>query len=79
LSGRTSERYLLRFIGGPCDGLEEVSSLAHERLLRSPSISEMVRAMETADPEQELPDFSAEYQLVSLDRVRDVAEYRPAR
>ncbi len=79
MPARAPERYLLRFIGGPCDGLEEVSSLARERLLRSPSISDMVRAMETADPEQEPPDFSAEYQLVSLDREHDVAEYRPAR
>ena len=71
--------FLLRFIGGPCDGLEEVAPYADERVLRSPSISEMVRAMETADPAHDLPDFSAEYQLVSLDRERDVAEYRPAR
>jgi hypothetical protein len=79
MSARTPERYLLRFIGGPCDGLEEVSDLAQERLLRSPSMSEMMRAIETADPEEEPPDFAAEYQLVSLDRERDVAEYRPAR
>jgi hypothetical protein len=79
MSSHTPERYLLRFIGGPCDGLEEVSNLAHERLLRSPSLSEMMRAIETADPEEKPPDFSAEYQLVSLDRERDVAEYRPAR
>jgi hypothetical protein len=79
MSARTPESYLLRFIGGPCDGLEEVSSSAQERLLRSPSVSEMVRAMETADPGQEMPDFSAEYRLVSLDRAREIAEYRPAR
>jgi hypothetical protein len=71
--------YLLRFIGGPSDGLEELAASAQERLLRSPAISEMVRAMETADPDEELPDFSAEYQLVSLDRMREVAEYRVAR
>jgi hypothetical protein len=71
--------YLLRFIGGPSDGLEELAPSAQERLQRSPAISEMVRAMETADPDEELPDFSAEYLLVSLDRTREVAEYRVAR
>ena len=70
---------LLRFIGGPCDGLEEVALRADERLVRAPSISEMVRAMETADPDRDLPEFSVEYRLVSLDRERAVAEYRPAR
>ena len=71
--------YLLRFIGGPSDGLEELAASVQERLQRSPAISEMVRAMETADPDEELPDFSAEYLLVSLDRAREVAEYRVAR
>lgn len=71
--------YLLRFVGGACDGLEEVSPAAHRRLLRSPAISEMVRAMETADPGQEPPDFSTEYELIWLDRAREVAVYEPAR
>ena len=70
---------LLRFIGGPCDGLEEVAPHAEARLTRAPSISEMVRAMETADPDHDLPEFSVEYRLVSLDRERAIAEYHPAR
>jgi hypothetical protein len=71
--------YLLRFIGGPCDGLEEESTSIAERLQRSPWISEMVRAMETAEPGSKLPDFSAEYRLVSLDKAREIAEYQLVR
>jgi len=68
---------ILRFEGGPLDGKEETSDGTPHLMFRTPLISEMMLAVETADPGEEPPDFGATYELVGLP-VGGVARYRLA-
>ncbi len=68
---------ILRFDGGPMDGLEEDlprGSPPH-LIFRTPPVSAIVRAMETARYGEQPPDFGATYELVDVDRVAGVAMY----
>jgi hypothetical protein len=67
---------LLRFEGGPVDGLEESSNSAPTTLFRSPRMSEMLRATETAE-QTEVPLFGALYELVHFNEIIGVALYWP--
>lgn len=57
---------ILHFLGGPMDGLEEESEYAPQILFRTPPISELVRAVETARHGEEPPDFGATYVLADV-------------
>jgi hypothetical protein len=69
---------ILRFDGGPMDGLEEeqASGSPPALIFRTPPVSAIVRAMETARYGEEPPDFGATYELVDVDYVADVATYQ---
>jgi hypothetical protein len=73
---RCSRVVILRFEGGPMDGLEEESVDAPFLLFRTPPVGEIVRAVETADDAEEPPDFGATYVLAEVDRVAELARYR---
>jgi hypothetical protein len=68
---------LLRFEGGPVDGHEESSNTAPSVLFRTPPMSDILRAAETADEGTEMPLFGARYELVHFDEVAGVALYWP--
>jgi hypothetical protein len=67
---------ILRFEGGPLDGLAEESVDAPYLLFRTPPIGELVQAVETADDAGEDVDFGATYVLAEVDRVAGLARYR---
>lgn len=69
---------ILRFTGGPLDGLEEESEDAPHSMLRSPPVSVIMRALETARRGEEPPDFCAVYELAEVYRVAGTAVYRVA-
>jgi hypothetical protein len=65
---RRRRTVILRFDGGPMDGLEEQYEAGEPpfMLLRTPPIDEMVHAHETADSWEEPPDFGGIYMLVGV-------------
>ena len=62
------------------DGLEEEQSSGAPPILlfRTPPVSAIVRAIETARHGDDPGDFGARYELVDVDYVAGVATYRPS-
>lgn len=63
------------------DGLEEdlPAGAPPVVLFRTPPVSAIVRAMETARHGEEAADFGATYELVDVDYVVSVATYKVAK
>jgi hypothetical protein len=68
---------LLRFEGGPLDGLEESSNSSPAILFRGPPASEMLYLLQTADLDEATPPFGAFYELVNMDILAGIALYFP--
>jgi hypothetical protein len=69
---------ILRFEGGPMDGLgEDLPGGSPPHLIfRTPPVSAIVQAIETARYGEEPSDFGATYELVEIDYLGGVATYR---
>lgn len=76
--GGENEPVLLQFIGGACDGLEEVSVAAPRRVVRSPGAHDLLEAPWTRRPWDDEPTVTATYELYEIDASAEVARYQPA-
>ncbi len=67
---------LLRFEGGLCDGREEVSNAAPDRLVLSADVESFLHTLDTMTLNA-VERFKSAYQLADLDRELGVAVYEP--
>jgi hypothetical protein len=68
---------LLRFEGGLCDGREEASNAAPDRLILHASAEDFLHALDTKTLDAISQRFKAAYQLAHLDRELGIAIYEP--
>jgi hypothetical protein len=72
-----SRAMLLRFVGGLCDGREEASNRAPDRLILHPNVDDFLSDLDTKTLDAISHRFEAAYQLTHLDRDLGIAIYEP--
>jgi hypothetical protein len=68
---------LLRFEGGLCDGREEASNGAPDRLILRPDVEDFLHGLDRQTLDAISYRFEAAYRLTHLDRELGIAIYEP--